>query len=157
MTRDLLKCCGVELVLQNIEHHNFIECFKSSKFFRKKMTDGREIKKEIVLVTFCPQCKHYILKYLWYAKRTTDFWEFDEQHDIRGKKADEIFNRRSVDYMSSTIPNPYSDYNFTKQSKKIPWVYYKSVDKGMSQQPMYLDDTAKAGRKIYSPPKITKI
>ena len=155
MTKDYFKCCGVELVLQNIEHHHFIDCYKSKKFFKKKLSDGREIKKEFLLVAYCSQCGHYILKYLWYAKRGTGFWNFDEQKDIRGKKADEIFARRMNDYETTKIPNPYANEKIIKQSKKIPWIYYKAIS-DTEQVPRYMDETQNAGRSVYSPLKVYK-
>lgn len=155
MEKDLLKCCGVELVLQNVGHHHFIDCFKSKKFFKKKLSDGREVKKEFVLVTYCPQCKHYILKFLWYAKNSTGFWNFSESKDIRGKKADEIFNRYMDDYILFDIPNPHTGETYLKQSKKIPWVYFKTIS-STEQVPRYMDETQNAGRSVYSPIKIIK-
>lgn len=155
MTKDYLRCCGVELLLQNIKHHHFIDCFKSKKFFKKKLSDGREIKKEFVLVTYCPHCKHYVIKFLWYAKRGTGFWNFDEQKDVRGKKADEIFNRYMDSYIMTDIPNPYANEKFIKQSKKISWTYYKAVS-ATEQVSRYMDETQNAGRPVYSPITVIK-
>jgi len=152
MTKDLLSCCGVKLVLQNLEHHHFIDCFQSKKFFKKKLSDGREIKKEIVLAAYCHNCKHYIIKFLWYARQKTDFWNFSESKDIRGKLADDVFNRYMDEWDLIDIPNPYKDEKIIKHSKKIPWTYYKAISQ-TTQVPRYMDESANAGRTIYSPVK----
>lgn len=155
MQKDLLTCCGVKLILQNLEHHHFIDCFSSRKFFKKKLSDGRDIKKEVVLATYCYNCKHYIIKFLWYARQNADFWNFAESKDIRGKLADDVFNRYTDAWDLIDIPNPYKDDKIIKHSKTVPWTYYKAVSK-TTQVPRYIDESANAGRTIYSPVKIIK-
>ena len=153
MTKDYLKCCGDGLILQNVEHHHFMDCFSSREFFKKKLTDGRPVRKEFVIVTYCRHCKHYILKYLWYANKNSDFWNFSESKDIRGKLADDVFNRYMDKWDLMNIPNPYlTDDKKIKHSKTVPWVYYKATSK-TTAVPRYMDETGNAGRSIYSPIK----
>lgn len=151
MTKDYLKCCGEGLILQNLEQHHFMDCYSSNKFFKKKLSDGRAIKKEYVIVTFCRKCGHYILKFLWYAKKNSDFWNFSESKDIRGKLADDVFERYMDEWELSDIPNPYLiDKKKIKHSKTIPWTYYKATSQ-TTAVPRYIDETGNAGRTIYSP------
>lgn len=152
-----LVCCyrndvGGDLSIKNLEHHRFIDCFKSIKFFKKRTTDGREIKKEIVLVALCPVCKHYIIKYLWYTSKSARFFDWSETKDIRGKKADDVFIRYVDFFEFYDIPNPYKDSPQIKQSKKIPWVYGKALNEN-TQIPRYYNESGNAGQKIYAPIK----
>lgn len=153
----ILDCCGYE-VKTGSKTYEYIDCFKTIKgrFFKKKLSDGREIKREMLLVALCPTCRHWILKYLWYSKANGRFQDWDESKIIRGKKADEVYDRRAEDYVLVDIPNPFKPKKEGKQSKKIPWVYGKALD-AYSQIPRYIDETQDAGLKIVCPIKTTKI
>ena len=120
MLAEVLECCSIKVSTGN-ETRRYIDCFKTKtikekqadgsvvtkkNFFKRKFEDGREIKKEILLLALCPNCKHYILKYLWYAKASDRFYDWAESKVIKGKKADEIFNRRADDYEFYDIPDP---------------------------------------------------
>ena len=153
----ILVCCSYE-VKTGTKTYRYIDCFKlksGEKFFKKKLSDGREIKKELLLVAFCPNCKHYVIRFLFYAKAGTRFQDWDETKIVRGKKADEIFTRRNELYDLISLPDPFKPQLETKHSKKIPWVYYKTVD-SFSQIPRYIDESEDAGLKIVSPPKVEK-
>lgn len=152
----VLDCCSFE-IKTNSKTYEYIDCFKlktGAKFFKKYLSDGREIKRELLLVAHCPHCKHWIIKFLWYGKKNGRFQDFDETKIMRGKKADEIFNRRMDLYELIDIPNPFKPKVEGKQSKKIPWVYGKSLD-GVSQIPRYIDESEDAGLKIVCPVKTT--
>ncbi len=154
----ILDCCGYQ-VKTNTKLYEYIECFKSKKgvFFKKKLKDGREIKKEILLLTVCPVCKHYILKFLWYSKTGGRFQDWDEEKIIRGEKADEIFKRKADDFILCDLPNPFKPKPEGKQSKKIPWVYGKTLKDGISQIPRYMDESEDAGLKVVCPVKVERI
>lgn len=154
----ILDCCGYE-VKTGTKLYEYMDCFKTKpgRFFRKKLSDGRLIKREMMLLTVCPMCKHYILKYLWYGKKNGRFQDWDETKIVRGKKADEIFSRRCEDYILIDLPNPFKPKAEGKQSKKIPWVYYKSIENGYAQIPRYIDETQDAGLKVCLPTIVTKI
>ena len=109
-----------------------------------------------MLVDICPNCKHWVICFLWYAKKNGRFQDWDEKKIIRGQKADEIFRRRSDSFEMIDIPNPFKPKLETKHSKKIPWVYYKTID-SYSQVPRYIDESEDAGLKIVTPPKTEKI
>ena len=154
----ILDCCSYE-VKTCTKSYEYIECFKlrnGNKFFKKKLSDGRLIKREILLLSVCPVCKHYVLRFLFYSKANGRFQDWDESKIVRGKKADEIFDRRSPLCDCVDLPNPFKPKADGKQSKKIPWVYGKSLD-GVSQVPRYIDETEDAGLKIVCPIKTEKI
>ena len=123
---------------------------------KKKLKDGRMIQREVLLLLVCPKCKHCILNYLWYAKANGRFQDWDENKIIRGKKADEIFSRRIEDYVLVDLPNPFKPKANAKQSMKLSWTYYKTVD-SCSQIPRYLNETGDSGLKVVCPIKVTKI
>lgn len=155
----ILDCCSYE-AKTGTKTYEYIECFKlkpGKRFFKKKLKDGRETKKEIILATVCPNCRHYVLKFLWYATSTTRFQDWDESKIVRGKKADEIFYRRSPDYILIDTPNPFKPKAEGKQLKKIPWVYGKSLKDGISQIPRYIDESEDAGLKIVCPVKTERL
>lgn len=153
----ILDCCGYE-VKTNTKSYEYIDCFKTKKgrYFKKKLKDGRMIQREVLLLSVCPKCKHYILNYLWYAKANGRFQDWDENKIIRGKKADEIFTRRNKDYIFIDLPNPFKPKANAKQSMKLSWTYYKTVD-SYSQIPRYLNETGDSGLKVVCPIKVTKI
>ena len=154
----ILDCCGYEVKTCS-KTYEYLDCFKlksGEKFFKKKLKDGREIKREIMLVDICPNCKHWVICFLWYAKKNGRFQDWDEKKIIRWQKADEIFRRRSDSFEMIDIPNPFKPKLETKHSKKIPWVYYKTID-SYSQVPRYIDESEDAGLKIVTPPKTEKI
>jgi len=154
----ILDCCSYE-VRTCSKTYRYIDCFKlrsGEKFFKKKLNDGREIKKELLLVGFCPNCKHWVIRFLFYAKSTGRFQDWDETKIVRGQKADEIFNRRSEFYDLIDLPDPFKPKLEGKHSKKIPWVYYKTLD-SYSQIPRYIDESEDAGLKVVTPPKVEKI
>jgi len=153
----ILDCCGYE-VKTNSKTYEYIDCFKllpGQKFFKKKLSDGRAVKREILLVGHCPNCRHWVLRFLFYAKKNGRFQDWDETKIIRGEKADEIFRRRSDLYELSDLPNPFKPKTDGKQSKKIPWTYYKTID-SFSQIPRYIDESEDAGLKIVCPIKTEK-
>lgn len=155
----ILDCCAYE-VKTGTKTYEYIDCFKlkpNQKFFKKKLSDGREIKRELMLVSPCPQCKHWVIRFLFYAKRNGRFQDWDETKIIRGKDADEIFDRRSDLYDLIDLPNPFKPKFEGKQSKNVPWIYGKSSKDGLSQIPRYIDESEDAGLKIYCPVKTEKI
>ena len=155
----ILDCCSYE-VKTGTKTYKYIDCFKlksGEKFFKKKLSDGREIKKELLLVGYCPNCKHWVIRFLFYAKATGRFQDWDETKIIRGKKADEIFNRRNELYDLICLPDPFKPKLEGKHSKKIPWVYGKSSKDGLSQIPRYIDESEDAGLKINCPIQTEKI
>lgn len=151
--KEILSCCEVEY--STTDNEEKIDCFKSNRFFKKFTVDRVHIRKEIVLVTFCMNCCHYIIKYLWYNKESANFFDYVDSKIIRGKKADEIFANRSEDWEFYELPKTEIK-QFTKHSKKIPWIYYKSVN-NEQQVPRYMDETDNAGRKVFTPLKVTKL
>lgn len=154
----ILDCCSYEVKTCS-KTYRYIDCFKlksGEKFFKKKLKDGREIKKELLLVGLCPNCRHWVIRFLFYAKSTGRFQDWDETKIVRGAKADEIFNRRLESYDLIDLPNPFKPKLEGKHSKKIPWVYYKTLD-SYSQIPRYIDESEDAGLKVVSPPKVEKI
>lgn len=135
-----------------------MDCFElmpGEKFFKKNLADGRPVKKEILLAAVCPNCRHYILKFLWYGRKNTSFKNWDDEKIIRGKQADEIFDRRQALYNMIDLPNPFKPKSNSRQSKKLAWVYGKTLN-GTAQVPRYIDETEDAGLKINCPVKIYK-
>jgi len=154
----ILDCCSYE-VRTCSKTYKYIDCFKlksGEKFFKKKLSDGREVKREIMLVGLCPNCKHWVVRFLFYAKKTGRFQDWDETKIVRGQKADEIFHRRCDLYDLIDLPDPFKPKLEGKHSKKIPWVYYKTLD-SCSQVPRYIDESEDAGLKIVSPPKVESV
>ncbi len=144
----ILDCCSYEVKTCS-KTYEYIDCYKlkaGSKFFKKKLNDEREIKKEIMLVGLCPNCRHYIIRFLFYAKKTGRFQDWDETKIIRGQKADEIFKRRSDFYNLVDLPNPFKPKYIKKYSKNLS-IYYKTLD-SYSQIPRYFDESGDAGLKI---------
>lgn len=155
----ILDCCSYE-VKTGTKSYEYIDCFKlksGEKFFKIKLSDGRPVKKELLLVGHCPNCKHWVLRFLFYANSSTSFINWDETKIIRGKNADEIFGRRCDMYDLIDIPNPFKPKAEVKHSKKIPWVYGKVLKDGISQIPRYIDETEDAGIKIVNPVKTEKL
>ncbi|MBQ9149851.1 hypothetical protein IJX73_02860 [bacterium] len=151
----ILECCGT--IYSTSKNELCFDCFKSNNFFKKYTSDKREIKKEIALVCICNNCKHYILKFLWYTKKTSNFFDYDEEKLFKGKKADEILKERIEFYLPYSIPKPKkNDFKLGKQSKKLPWIYGKALD-GETQVPRYDNESGNAGRKIYSKVTIRKL
>lgn len=152
--REYLDCCGI--IQSTADEKHTIDCYKSKRFFKKFTSIGKkEIKKEILLVSYCMNCKHYILKYLWYIRKGAGFFDYVESKLIKGKEADRIFNERIDDLEFYPLPKPKQKPNI-KHSKKVPWVYYKTVN-GEQQIPRYIDESDNAGRKTYSPVFTEKI
>lgn len=154
----ILDCCSYE-VRTCSKTYKYIDCFKlksGEKFFKKKLSDGREVKREIMLVGICPNCKHWVVRFLFYAKKSGRFQDWDETKIVRGQKADEIFHRRCDLYDLIDLPDPFMPKLETRHSKKIPWVYYKTLD-SYSQVPRYIDESEDAGLKIVSPPKVERV
>lgn len=152
---ETLTCCGVKYSTANLKLS--FDCFKSNKFFKKYTSDGKEIKKERIIVFLCTNCGHYILKYLWYTKKTGSFFDYCESKEIRGIAADKIFSERVNDFKFCSLPKPKKiKIDFLKQSKKVPWIYYKALNSEI-QIPRYIDESANAGRKIHCPVKISEL
>lgn len=152
---ETLMCCGVKYSTANLKQS--FDCFKSNKFFKKYTSDGREIKKERIIVFFCTNCGHYLLKYLWYVKKTGSFFDYAEAKEIRGTAADKIFAERIKDFKLCSFPKQKAiKIDFLKQSKKIPWVYYKTVN-SVTQIPRYINESANAGKKVYCPVKVSSL
>jgi hypothetical protein len=155
----ILDCCSYE-VKTTSKTYEYIDCFKlkpGKKFFKKYLPDGREIKREIMLVSVCPNCKHWVLKFLWYARKNGRFQDWDDSKIVRGKQADEIFERRNELYNLVDLPNPFKPKANPKHSKKIPWVYFKMLPEQQAQIPRYFDESGDAGLKIVIPTKTYKI
>lgn len=167
MLFETLECCGHKISTGN---HTWIyfDCFKTKKvkqvsqdgtvtykepFFKRCLSDGREIKKEIILAGLCPNCHHRIIKFLWYDKKNESFHNWTECKEIKGAKADEIFLRRSPSWDMIEVPDPYKDEKIIKHSKKVPWKYGKAVDDEHYVE-RYMDETGNASRKIYTKLKI---
>lgn len=156
--KEFIGCCGV--IKSTADENCSIDCYKSNpktgKFFKKFTSEGQEIKKEILLVTYCINCKHYVLKFLWYLKNSAGFFDYAEAKIIRGKEADRIFQERIDGLSFYPLPKEKKTAgNFLKQSKKIPWTYYKSLN-GETQIKRYIDESGNAGKKIYAPVKMVK-
>lgn len=151
----MLNCCAYE-VITNTKSYEYLDCFFSKNFFKKKMKNGQKIKKELILMSICPQCGHRVLKFLWYGNVADKFDEWQDEYIVRGKKADEIFERRYDDYSMIPLPNPFKPKPLTKQAKKIPWIYGKVIN-GTTQQPQYLDETEAAGKKIKVTAKVINV
>lgn len=154
----ILDCCSYE-VKTHTKLYEYIECFKTKKdeFFKKKLKDGRPVKREIVLVSVCPICKHLIIKFLWYAKQSGRFQDWDDTKIIRGKKADEIFSRKCEYLTQNPLPNPFLPPKEKSFKKTIPLVYYKPLNDGISAIPRYINEAGDAGLKVVSPIKVEKV
>ncbi len=149
--KEFLECCGV--FKNTADDKSSIDCYKSSRFFKKFTSKGQEIKKEILLVSYCMNCKHYVLKFLWYLQEKSGFFDYVESKIIRGKNADTVFLKMVNDLIFHSLPKlKNGKIDFLKQSKKIPWTYYKSLN-GETQIRRYIDESGNAGKKIYSPAK----
>lgn len=151
MLNETLECCGHKISTGN---HSWIylDCFKTGSgkpFFKKRLSDGRDIKKEIILATLCPNCNHRILMFLWYDKKNESFHNWTECKMLKGGKADEVFERRSVTWDMISVPDPFKGDKDIKHSKKIPWKYGKATD-GDHYVERYIDETGNASKKIYS-------
>ena len=68
---------------------------------------------------------------------------------LKGGKADEVFERRSVTWDMISVPDPFKGDKDIKHSKKIPWKYGKATD-GDHYVERYIDETGNASKKIYS-------
>ncbi len=152
----ILDCCSYE-VKTGTKTYEYIDCFKlksGEKFFKKKLQDGRPIKKELLLVAFCPNCKHYVIRFLFYSNSKLRFQDWDETKIVRGKKADEIFERRNELYDLIELPNPFKPKLEGKHSKRIPWTYYKMLPNQQAQIPRYMDESGDVGLKIPCPVRV---
>lgn len=163
MLYETLECCGNKISTGN-QTWIYFDCFKTKKvkqvsqdgtvtykepFFKRRLSDGRDIKKEIILAGLCPNCHHRIIKFLWYDKKNESFHNWTECKELKGAKADEVFKRRSVNWDMIEVPDPFRGDKIIKQSKKIPWKYGKAVDADHYVE-RYIDETENASRKIYS-------
>lgn len=163
MLYETLECCGHKISTGN-QTWIYFDCFKTKKvkqvnqdgtvefkepYFKRRLSDGRDIKKEIILAGLCPNCGHRIIKFLWYDKKNESFHNWTECKDLKGAKADEVFERRSVNWIMIDVPDPFRGDKVIKQSKKIPWKYGKAVDAEHYVE-RYIDETGNASRKIYS-------
>lgn len=156
MRAEFLECCGRIVSTANQTYVNILR-FKSKKFYKKYTSNKMLIKKEIVLLTRCQNCNHIVLKFLWYVSSNDQFSNYVESKVIKGKIADKIFEERRTDWIFYRLPAPVLTDGCGKQSKKVPWVYGKTLNDGLSQVPRYIDETDNAGHKIASPTIITKI
>lgn len=154
LMKEFLECCSI--FVNTVDNRSGIDCYKSNRFFKKFTGKNQEIKKEILLVSYCMNCGHYILKFLWYTNKNSTFFDYAESKLIKGKEADKIFAERANDLSLYPLPkNKQKKPSFLKQSKKIPWTYYKSLD-GQSQIRRYIDESGNAGKKIRTPVNILK-
>lgn len=153
MRAEFLECCGKVVSTGNTTYVN-ISKYKSNKFFKKKTSNKIDIKKEIVLLTYCQNCNHTIIKFLWYINTRDRFDAYVESKIIKGKKADKICEEYRGFWEYQKLPEPILNKDFGKQSKKLSWVYGKINKDGISQVPRYLDETDNAGHKIACPVKI---
>lgn len=152
----ILDCCNYQIKTGTKFYQN-IDCYKlksKKEHFKKKLSDLRPVKKEIMLVSVCQNCSHYIIRFLFYANANARFQDWDESYIIRGHKADEIFARRCDFYKLINLPNPF-EQKVAKRYSKHPSIYYKNVD-GYSQIPRYMDESGDAGLKVACPVKVFK-
>jgi len=153
----ILDCCGYE-VKTGTKTYEYVDCYKlkkGSKFFKKNLSDGREVNREIMLSAICPNCHHRIIRFLFYAKNSIRFQDWDETKIVRGKDADEIFERRYELYDMIDLPNPFKP-KVAKGYAKHPGVYYKMLPNQQAQVPRYMDESGDAGLKLYVPLKVYK-
>ena len=151
----ILDCCGYEINTAS-KLYDYIDCFRlkrNEKFFKQELDDGRQIKKELMLVSLCPQCGHYIIRFLFYAHRFGRFQDWDESKIIRGQKADEVFAARSDLYDLIALPNPFKVKADCRHSRSL-WKYYKMLPDQQAQIPRYMDESGDAGLKITVPLKV---
>ena len=155
MRAEYLECCGKVVSTGNQTYVNITK-YKSNKFFKKKTSNKLTIKKEIVLLTYCQNCNHTIIKFLWYINTRDRFDAYVESKVVKGKKADKICEEYNRFWEYQRLPEPILNNEYGKQSKKLAWVYGKINKDGISQVPRYLDETDNAGHKIACPVKIIK-
>jgi len=156
MRAEFLECCSRILSTGSSSYVN-IRRFKSNRFYKKYTSNKVEIKKEVVLVAHCQNCEHYMIKFLWYINKRDSFDCYVESKFIKGKKADKVYQERIKDWDFWALPDPVLNTKFDKQSKKVPWVYGKTLDDGISQVPRYIDETDNAGHKMVCPVKIKNL
>ena len=152
----ILDCCNSE-IKTGTKNYLYIDCYKlksKQSLFKKKLADGRSVKKEIMLVSVCHNCRHYIIRFLFYAKSGARFQDWDESKIVRGQDADDIFEQRNQMYNLIDLPNPFVP-KVAKRYSKHPSVYYRDVD-GYSQIPRYMDESGDAGLKVSCPLKVYK-
>ena len=89
MRAEYLECCGKVVSTGNQTYVNITK-YKSNKFFKKKTSNKLTIKKEIVLLTYCQNCNHTVIKFLWYINTRDSFDAYVESKVVKGKKADKI-------------------------------------------------------------------
>ena len=89
MRAEYLECCGKVVSTGNQTYVNITK-YKSNKFFKKKTSNKLTIKKEIVLLTYCQNCNHTVIKFLWYINTRDRFDAYVESKVVKGKKADKI-------------------------------------------------------------------
>lgn len=150
-----MECCGRVVSTGNKTYVNIIK-YKSKNFFKKKTSKKLDIKKEIVLFTYCQNCNHAVIKFLWYVNARDRFDAYVESKIIKGKKADKICEEYRRFWVYQKLPEPILNFKYGKQSKKLSWVYGKTNNDGLSQVPRYLDETGNAGHKIACPVKFIK-
>lgn len=155
MRAEYLECCGKVVSTGNQTYVNITK-YKSNKFFKKKTSNKLTIKKEIVLLTYCQNCNHTVIKFLWYINTRDRFDAYVESKVVKGKKADKICEEYNRFWEYQRLPEPILNNEYGKQSKKLAWVYGKINKDGISQVPRYLDETDNAGHKIACPVKIIK-
>lgn len=155
MRAEFLECCGKVVSTGNATYTN-IRKYKSHKFFKKYTSQKLEIKKEIILLTYCCNCDHAVIKFLWYVNKRDRFDAYVESKAIKGKKADKICEEYRRFWEYQRLPDPILNAEFAKQSKKLSWIYGKSNKDGLSQTPRYLDETDNAGHKIACPVRVIR-
>lgn len=120
-----LDCCGFNIKTSSSEC-NFIDCYllkQGEKPFKKKLADKRTIKKELLFVAYCPRCGHWILKFCWYASKDARPEQWDETKIVRGKKGDEIFDKRMDMYILKNIPRVFLPKIIKTSQVPYGWTY----------------------------------
>lgn len=123
-----------------------------------KLRNGKNVIKEIILMSICPVCKHYILKILRYSSKSANFYNYDECITYRGKSADNYWIKNCDDYIEYPLKSPFTKFDYNaKHSNSMPFVFGKSLKCGTKQIPRYIDESSDAGELINCPVKIYQI
>ena len=121
----ILDCCSYEFKTCS-SNFNFMDCYllkAGEKPFKKYFKNRKVIKKEILFVALCPRCGHWILKFLWYDSPKANEADYIETKTIRGKKADEIFNRRMDSYSMINVPKVFKPIVIRTSEIPFGWTY----------------------------------
>lgn len=149
-----LNCCNTIYSTAN-ESYRKIDRFKNANISDLKLKNGQIVKKEIILMSVCPVCRHYILKVLRYSSKSANFYNYDECLMYRGKSADNYWIKNCDNYVGYPLASPFTKFDYNaKQSRSIPFIFGKTLKCGTKQVPRYIDEYSDAGEIINSPLKI---